>query len=364
MPYRRLIFKLLLVASVILNCQNVCDANSNDGNTCGINSTYAAMRLLGKKVNWDDLIKPRYMSSAKGSSLADLTKIIEDHGLYAMPFDELSSATLANISWPVIINVRADIDSPDYNHWVLVQSRPDGRLLLFDAPNKPQEIGPEQLAGRWRGVGLIVSAHPIQLKEVRAMRWAQISQTLMYLIPLIGAACLIKFLMKQSGKITLRQLAGESIGLLVMASAIGLSYQFFSSGGMLGDNGTLQTVMRQKFSSFLTKIDVGQAHQLLSQHVTFVDARLPEDYKSGHIPGALNIPIGMPPESFRAVLTSVRHDSPIVVYCQSTSCPYSDAVAKALAEDGYTNLVLFRPGWMGWEQSQSSSGQDVVARKD
>ncbi len=74
-----------------------------------------------------------------------------------------------------------------------------------------------------------------------------------------------------------------------------------------------------------------------------VDVRTPEEFASGHIPTAVNIPndtiLAKPPTRDKAAL--------IIVYCRSGS--RSAAAYRALTGAGYTNVVDFGPigRWKG-----------------
>ena len=74
-----------------------------------------------------------------------------------------------------------------------------------------------------------------------------------------------------------------------------------------------------------------------------VDVRTPEEFASGHIPTAVNIPndtiLEKPPTRDKAAL--------IIVYCRSGS--RSAAAYRALTGAGYTNVVDFGPigRWKG-----------------
>ncbi|MGD0766585.1 MAG: rhodanese-like domain-containing protein [Tepidisphaeraceae bacterium] len=325
------------------------DPKTSNPAACGINCAYAALRVLGKNVRWLDLAKSDYISSPKGSSLGDLVKAIQDQGAYVTPMQGLSGATLAEIRWPMILNVKHDPDSLQYDHWVLAMSESGGWLRILDAPSEMQEIRPSRLAGRWNGVGLIVTDRPLGRGALLKIQWLQIRQSLLYLIPLIMAGALVRAIWRRArARTTGGHLFVETAGVVVVAGFIGFCYHLFSDDGLLKRSDATETVMRARFSSFVAKVNVEQARKMRASGVTFVDARLPEDYQTGHIADAINIPIGAPAVVRRSVLGSIRPDAPIVVYCQSQSCTYSDEVAKTLAGDGYTNLFVFRDGWVGW----------------
>jgi len=79
----------------------------------------------------------------------------------------------------------------------------------------------------------------------------------------------------------------------------------------------------------------------------FVDARGPDEFAAGHIPGAQNISA----EALalgQADISGLSKERPIVIYCGSTSCDKSDELAKALKSLGFANLAVMPDGFEGW----------------
>ncbi|MGJ3244138.1 MAG: rhodanese-like domain-containing protein [Opitutales bacterium] len=80
-----------------------------------------------------------------------------------------------------------------------------------------------------------------------------------------------------------------------------------------------------------------------------VDARQPDAFAAGHIPGALS----MPPDGFdAAVLTLLDQWTPehrIVVYCDSRQCGASKALADRLRDElGLEPVYVLHGGWADW----------------
>src|SRR5260370_28036335 len=61
---------------------------------CGVQSLYRALRALGKEVSFADLVKPEYISSREGSTVADLKKAATDLGGFLEPMSRMTSAML------------------------------------------------------------------------------------------------------------------------------------------------------------------------------------------------------------------------------------------------------------------------------
>ena len=76
-------------------------------------------------------------------------------------------------------------------------------------------------------------------------------------------------------------------------------------------------------------IDGPNARKLVAAGAVLVDVRSPGEFASGHIEGALNIPVN----EIGARLSELPKDKPIVVYCAAGA--RSGVAAGTLAEAGY-----------------------------
>ncbi len=133
---------------------------------CGLYCLYAALRLTGHRMDARELIKPDYISSHKGSSLSELKKAAEDHGLYALPVTGLSLQALRKCSHMMILHVKSEVASESYDHYQLWLGTAGGKARLFDPPEPVQCVSFHELAPRWRGSGLILSPRPIAVLGV------------------------------------------------------------------------------------------------------------------------------------------------------------------------------------------------------
>lgn len=75
-----------------------------------------------------------------------------------------------------------------------------------------------------------------------------------------------------------------------------------------------------------------------SQEVLILDVREQDEYDSGHIPGAVLLPVGSITEGSAAEVIPEK-DATVLVYCRSGN--RSKTAAKALAELGYTGIYEF-----------------------
>ena len=87
------------------------------------------------------------------------------------------------------------------------------------------------------------------------------------------------------------------------------------------------------------KIDQQKAQSLMETETDYLilDVRTPEEFASGHIPNAINIPvetIGTSP-----IPQLPQKDQLILVYCRSGN--RSKTASQRLADQGYTNIAEF-----------------------
>lgn len=75
-----------------------------------------------------------------------------------------------------------------------------------------------------------------------------------------------------------------------------------------------------------------------SQEVIILDVREQGEYDSGHIPGAVLLPVGTIDETTAAEVIPEK-DSTVLVYCRSGN--RSKTASSTLAELGYSNIYEF-----------------------
>lgn len=73
-----------------------------------------------------------------------------------------------------------------------------------------------------------------------------------------------------------------------------------------------------------------------------IDVREPGEFQSGHIPGAVNIPLSRLKEQ----LHQIPKDTEVLLYCRSGM--RSKQAAKILAKAGYRNLFHLAGGIAAW----------------
>jgi rhodanese-related sulfurtransferase len=325
---------------------------------CGLYCIYTAMKLAGKEVDFKTLVKPEYLGSRKGSSLAELKQAVRDNGLYAESVAKLNSRVLKESPHPVILHVKSTADSKDYDHFELFLGTENGQAKLFNPP-EPVRLAPfYELAPRWDGTGLIVSAEPIDLGTVFASARQRL---VLYVVFGIAVIAILHWAKQRQLLLTSvnsrSKLFGLSIlqtaGFVVIALLCGLVYHFANDEGFLAHANATTSVQQAHLGSFVPKISSKKVAKLINSDTVIIDARFARDFEAGHIEGAVNVPVDIGDKGFRAAMVDIDKNARIVVYCQSAGCPFAVKTAKRLKDNGFSNISIFKGGWNEWKTKEN-----------
>ena len=88
-----------------------------------------------------------------------------------------------------------------------------------------------------------------------------------------------------------------------------------------------------------------------AESAIFIDARDTEDYESGHIHNAINIPYDYY-EDYEDVINGLDDTSIYIIYCSGEECSLSIDLADYLyTEKLIDKLLIFEGGWPQWRDS-------------
>ena len=90
-----------------------------------------------------------------------------------------------------------------------------------------------------------------------------------------------------------------------------------------------------------------EALALAEQGTLFLDVRSPEEYASGHVPGAVNIPYDE--VSARISEIESRRGDPVVVYCEKG--PRASKASATLAGAGFSSVRSLAGHMAAWRAS-------------
>ncbi len=121
------------------------------------------MRTQGCHPEFGDLIRPEYLDTSNGSTLTALKLAAEDAGLHAEILEKVSTRVLRAYSRPVILHVKGNDVSRDYDHYLLFLTAQGQQAQVYDPPGPVKLVSFNELVSRWDGKGLVVSSEPVQL---------------------------------------------------------------------------------------------------------------------------------------------------------------------------------------------------------
>lgn len=163
----------------------------------------------------------------------------------------------------------------------------------------------------------------------------------------------------------------QFLALMIVATIMALVVNFVSPNGiaLVGNYRTLSSgegpiVPPSAEAGDPPFIDINQAQMEHSLGAAlFVDAREPEEFECGTIPGSVNIPFEYLPEGdLTAYLDSafgqVPTDHTLIVFCSGDECDLSLHLGRNLNTFGYSEVLIFFGGAREWE----ASGLEVERR--
>ncbi|MFH0910322.1 MAG: rhodanese-like domain-containing protein [Planctomycetota bacterium] len=325
------------------------------GPYCGVSCIFAAVKLHGKSLVYQDVLKPAYISSSMGSSLLALEKAATDFGLHAHIVGNLTIDVLRHSPHLIVLHTKRDELSKDYDHFELFIGDRNGSARILDLPKEEMKIPYYQLASRWDGMGLVVSDQSMDLDALfsiereRFILFAGFGVLLVFTLQRIGSQRR-RNLVQPTKKQKVRGSIIEAGGLIVFSAALGIGYHWLSGEGFLSHADATAGVIRANIGSFLDIIKVDEIPRIDMNETVFVDARFPGDFQKEHLENALNVPVFYEAKERKEALKDIGKDKRIIVYCQSQGCGYAERVALGLLDDGRKNIALFRGGWQEWRK--------------
>jgi len=212
------------------------------------------------------------------------------------------------------------LKSQEYDHYELFLGTKDGKAMLFDPPNPVRLVPFSELAPRWDGNGLIVSAEPIDFASVIAPARKRFVIYAVVVIAIIFALHWAKRLIPKKlldSRIKLMGLSITQAGAFAVAALfIGMLYHFANDEGLLANTNATAAIQEAHAGNFIPKVSERKVNKLLGNHTVFIDARLARDYQAGHLEGAISVPVDANDVERRQLVTDIDKDARVVLYCQ------------------------------------------------
>lgn len=347
----RLSMGQLLVAVVLVGCFSGT-ALSQD-HYCGVYSVYAVLNHYQRRITFETLLEPEYVSGYQGSTAAAVVKALVDHGIAATDYAGLGVFDLRMSNGPVILHVRGNQGTRMYQHWVVYLGEHNGRAVVLDPSNGRSEMSYSRLLALWDGVGIVCASSSLDVVLWRTFgigqRWCILLILGAMFVPMVQLVDCWQTRGDKAGAWTRQGI--RALGLVVACSTTAIVFDLLNPDGILRCTQARGCIASVHGAASLPEIGLQQAFLLHSQRegsAVWVDARFYRDYASGHIAGALSLPIDATFAEEDAVIAQLMPASKIVVYCQSAGCGFADAVVQRLRGHGFQDIQLFRQGFQEW----------------
>ena len=103
----------------------------------------------------------------------------------------------------------------------------------------------------------------------------------------------------------------------------------------------------KKHNSNLISLSIPELrNKIKKEHIYIIDLRSKDEFDTGHLPGAHNIPFNKIDDE----MNKLPRDREMVIYCRGRLCPYSDIVGNKLKMAGY-NVQTFNNTVWEWQQA-------------
>lgn len=150
------------------------------------------------------------------------------------------------------------------------------------------------------------------------------------------------------------RLALRTLLILFVGSAAGLVYNGLSGAGIplrTPDQPGLEDLLNWNLHVEGLRVTAREAKEAFDRgDAVFLDARTPEDYFAGHIPGARNLPAADFETRAEEILKGLPGDALLITYCSGERCQSSILLARRLIEKrGHTRTRVFFDGWRAWD---------------
>lgn len=87
------------------------------------------------------------------------------------------------------------------------------------------------------------------------------------------------------------------------------------------------------------------------EQVVLIEALPKENFRKFHLPGAVNLPVDDPEFAQKAAELIPDKSTPVILYCQNTTCDASPKAGARLEELGYDRVFDYEAGKEDWREA-------------
>ena len=153
----------------------------------------------------------------------------------------------------------------------------------------------------------------------------------------------------------------QSIVIIIISGALGIAVNAFRAEGIPLMERWQEKVLNEQLTGGLPAVSLKQVKEAYkSGDALLVDARDPEFFEQGHIPGAVSLPVRDFASVFPRLEEQLRTAPRVITYCDGASCELSVELTEKLLFAGVDWVEIFTGGMQQWQ----GAGQPVVAGKN
>jgi rhodanese-related sulfurtransferase len=148
----------------------------------------------------------------------------------------------------------------------------------------------------------------------------------------------------------------EVLVIFALGAVIGLSFNYrLVIEAFARSEQTMPAVAEEKTplpdDRYPTAVFLAEAQKLLAEGALSVDARIPEMYREGHLPGAVSLPLSEVDAALPAFQRQVPAEKTLIVYCSGYGCSDSFDLGVILRRSGYADVRVFEGGLPQWQDA-------------
>ncbi len=322
-----------------------------NGPYCGVYSVLAGLNALDIKVSPETALTRRYISSYRGSTSVDLAKLAADYGSRAEIMEGLCLEHLRYSDRPIILHFKSSSELESYDHWVAFLGVEGAAPVIYDPPEQYGRRSWAEVSSRWDGVGIVLSKPSSQSFGMRFGSAVLFAKSVTLVFVAFSLAWFVKYVQELFPRKLSGRLAFASFVVLVAGAMV--TVQFYSSVGLASNPKVIGQIARQYFPLNVRELSRDDMVEVVAKaSACIVDARWEKDFAKGTIPGALNMPIDSKIPDRNSLLGHIGKSSPVVVFCESRNCGFSDQVAIFLINNGFRSVSIYRGGYRDWVSKQ------------
>lgn len=150
----------------------------------------------------------------------------------------------------------------------------------------------------------------------------------------------------------------QTVTIVIISGLIGIGVNAFRADGIPLVERWEEKVLNEQLVAGLPAVSLAQVKEAFASGTAlFVDARDPEFFQMGHIPGAVNLPVRDFDLAFPKLKELLFTVPRVITYCDGATCEMSVELTEKLLFAGVDHVEIFTGGIQQWE----AEGQPMEA---